>query len=408
MAPTPYLSWLDHSEIDRRKALDIIGAIRTPETVDELGIGVVRDAFADMLFPGTSTAQTRARYFLFVPWTYLDLERRRIPSAKVAAQARRAEVKLIFSLLESGEPDGVIGRESKAALKRLPSDIYWSGLGSWGIRLFPGTREQYHRYLDRYSQSARATVRTDDGEPAEGSVYANWHPGLPSPPADFPGKATLRLSKAEAHYLKDRIVQRHPRTLLAFLVSHGRSTDGVVFPWFHPQYAQFPLHVVEQLEHARCFSEVMHGAALLYNLMLSEVADLEEHRDDFASALDDWAEVIESRRADLREWDRAHFWRLVEIAGVRVPERTRRFAEDWIVLVLGLSSARRVSTQNVARDLVRRREWELKGHRARLYNEEAMRRWGGDSGSAQLTFRWPVTQRIVNDILLRLNAHART
>ena len=37
------------------------------ESRDELGLGSVRDSFADQLFPGTSTIQTRLRYTLFVP-----------------------------------------------------------------------------------------------------------------------------------------------------------------------------------------------------------------------------------------------------------------------------------------------------------------------------------------------------
>jgi hypothetical protein len=38
---------------------------------------MVRDAFSEMLFPGLSTVQTRARYFLLVPWAYrrLDINR---------------------------------------------------------------------------------------------------------------------------------------------------------------------------------------------------------------------------------------------------------------------------------------------------------------------------------------------
>jgi hypothetical protein len=48
-------------------------------TVDELGLGTIRHAFADMLFPGTSAPQTRARYFLFVSWTYLKIEADRVP-----------------------------------------------------------------------------------------------------------------------------------------------------------------------------------------------------------------------------------------------------------------------------------------------------------------------------------------
>jgi hypothetical protein len=52
--------WLDYSEGERRKMLDVVDLFREHDTRDELGIGSVRDAFADMLFPGTSTIMTRA------------------------------------------------------------------------------------------------------------------------------------------------------------------------------------------------------------------------------------------------------------------------------------------------------------------------------------------------------------
>ena len=72
------ISWLDYSEYERRKTLDMIDLFREKGTRDELGIGLIRDALANLLFPGTSTVQTRARYFLFIPWMYGDLENRRI------------------------------------------------------------------------------------------------------------------------------------------------------------------------------------------------------------------------------------------------------------------------------------------------------------------------------------------
>jgi hypothetical protein len=52
--------WLDYSERERRKMLDVVDLFREHDTRDELGVGSVRDAFADMLFPGTSTIMTRA------------------------------------------------------------------------------------------------------------------------------------------------------------------------------------------------------------------------------------------------------------------------------------------------------------------------------------------------------------
>ena len=40
--------------------------LQAPGAVDEIGIGLIRDAFANYFFPGTSTVQTRAKYFLIV------------------------------------------------------------------------------------------------------------------------------------------------------------------------------------------------------------------------------------------------------------------------------------------------------------------------------------------------------
>ena len=64
--------------------LDVIDLFGEKATRDELGLGGVRDAFADLLLPGTTTIQTVAKYFLFVPWMYMDLERKQVPSSKVA------------------------------------------------------------------------------------------------------------------------------------------------------------------------------------------------------------------------------------------------------------------------------------------------------------------------------------
>ena len=46
------LTWLDTSEKDRRRTLEFIDTFRERDTRDELGIGVVRDAFSDLMFPG--------------------------------------------------------------------------------------------------------------------------------------------------------------------------------------------------------------------------------------------------------------------------------------------------------------------------------------------------------------------
>ena len=157
-------TWLSYSESERRKALDVISLFRERDTRDELGIGVIRDAFADLLFPGTSTIQTRARYFLFVPWVYQRLENKRVRSAEIAERARRDELALIEHLAESDDPDGTIGIDARQTLKRLPSNVYWQGLERWGIRVYPGSQDQYHRSLDGFYARLAGSVQNDDGE----------------------------------------------------------------------------------------------------------------------------------------------------------------------------------------------------------------------------------------------------
>jgi hypothetical protein len=104
------------------------------ESRDELGIGAIRDSIADKLFPGTSTIQTRLRYMLFVPWIYTELEGKHITSKPFAGEADTFERRLIDPLLSSDDKAGVFGKMAGSQVKRLPSSVYWAGLGVWGIR----------------------------------------------------------------------------------------------------------------------------------------------------------------------------------------------------------------------------------------------------------------------------------
>jgi len=91
-------AWIDHSEKQRRQILEAIDLFREKDTRDELGIAGIRDAFSDMLFPGKGALQTRARYFLFIPWMYLRFEAARVRSTEVARRGRAFEIELINRL----------------------------------------------------------------------------------------------------------------------------------------------------------------------------------------------------------------------------------------------------------------------------------------------------------------------
>ena len=95
------LSWIDHDPKERDRMNQILALFKESGTRDEFGIGPIRDSFADLLFPGTSTIQTRLRYMLFVPWIHKSLEEKNVPSSEIPRRARNLVISLIVETLGS-------------------------------------------------------------------------------------------------------------------------------------------------------------------------------------------------------------------------------------------------------------------------------------------------------------------
>ena len=104
------LAWLDYSETDQRRAREIVAMFSQRESRDELGIGRIRDALSDTLFPGTSFLLTRARYLLFVPWLYREGARLGHSGPRLTQWVERRERQLIGALHRGGDLEGLIGR----------------------------------------------------------------------------------------------------------------------------------------------------------------------------------------------------------------------------------------------------------------------------------------------------------
>jgi hypothetical protein len=401
---TSSLSWLDYSDAERRAALDVIELFRDKDTRDELGLGSIRDGFAEHFFPGTSTIQTRVAYFVLIPWLYRSLEYQHTGRANLAERARKAELDLIEPLLAGGDPEGVIGGRVGRSLKRLPGDVYWQGLAAWGIRLYPGSRDQYLRRLANLRVEQRTSV-DDDGEPlADATAAVHWDPGLPAAPSGFPNQCSLELRPEDRAYLAERILLGRPRsTLLAWLVEHARPSY-VTFAWEHPDLSRFPTEIRQDLGQARMLSAVMQGAALLYNLLLARRRAWEEKVDEFEQRLSDWSRTLVSDAGgDPAAWDLGELWQALDRTPGTITLQTSAFVERWARIVVeeqDLASSRR------ALEAVTNRERQVKGAAgARLHSEAALHLWGGDSGTGRLNYRWTVTQRFTND-LVRPDARA--
>ncbi|HHU61159.1 MAG TPA: hypothetical protein GXZ55_04260 [Natronincola sp.] len=130
------LGWLDYSKEDRKKVLSVIDLLSEDDTVDELGISPIRDGFANLFFPGTSTIQTRAKYFLIVPYAlyYLTLTGETNPG-NFLRRLDKLEHECGKKLVQANA-DGTIGSLSINRgnwVKRPPSQIYWAGIRSYNI-----------------------------------------------------------------------------------------------------------------------------------------------------------------------------------------------------------------------------------------------------------------------------------
>lgn len=391
------LSWLDSSRDDQQRIRELLKLFSDTESRDELGIGQVRDAFSDLLFPGTSVLQTRARYLLIVPWCYQEAQRRGLRSDRLAAQVDRNERKVIAALLRGDDTEGVIGRRAGIGVRTLPSSIYAAALLRYGIRTGDDDAAPDRRLASGLAEADELTERS--GGP--------WHPTLPGAPANFPNEVEggLRLYPDEARWLRERLLAAAPNTLLAYLLEpeHRPSWDSQA-PWDEPAALAAPEPIGSLVRDAQWFSLAMHGAALLYNLLVAEryeEAGLTEHEEPaalYGDKLLGWSDRVAAEHS-LKGWDRSGMWsRLIEQnPRISANVKARLFIERWLDAVAS-GAAGDAATDPALRNLVGERERSVKKGQSRLVNDKLLRTWSGASGSRRLVFRWSQVRRILTDI----------
>jgi hypothetical protein len=400
------IAWLDASREDQRRMREIVNLFTQSESRDELGIGQVRDAFSDSLFPGTSTLHTRARYLLFVPWCFVAAAAKGGTAVRGERRVEDSERALIAGLIDLGATDGLIGRVAGVAVKTLPSTLYWGALRQYAIL-------QVAEPLDVLG----LPVSPDPGqeELAERLVGA-WSPTLPPVPAGFPRhpETGFELSRAEARWLQERMLGGAEGSLLYHLVSDGnRPQANSDAPWDDPACHAAPPEAKKILEHARLFSLAVHGASYLYNLMIAELyveaghTRIENPVERYRDHLQGWAQECERNGTALSRWDRGEFWQLILAVNPQVRPATRAFLTTWFNPVCSLV-VQRAADDEALRQLIGRRERAQKGSQSRLTNERLLASWSGESGTRRLTYRWSQVNRLVQDLHDGLEAASAT
>jgi len=396
-----FLTWIDLTAADRDKVRQVLDSLRGQGTVDELGLGTLRDFLSDTLFPGTSVLHTRIRYVLFIPWIYRAMERDCKRITDVSAEARAREIDLIEALKAGDAGTGVIGSEAGHALSRLPSSVYWAALVRWGVFVPRRSQSWYHRHFQSLTRSEPVGRADDPGVKRVGEP--TWHPRLPDAPMDLLDSVDFRLSRDEAQFLQHRLEANVSGSLLAWLAGEGNeglNSDGAI--WDEARVWQAPPAITEVLDLAQRFSLYMEGAPLLYNLLLAEMprerlgvpsgTDRYQTEEYYRDCLAEWANRVEDTQLDPDA-----LWALAARRGFAAKPCQKRFVEAWCTAI-AQHGAQSVAESCELRELIKEREHKLKGNRARTVNHDRLESWRGNVGIGRMNFRWPQVRQMLIDL----------
>jgi hypothetical protein len=386
------ISWLDASTEENSKMRELVKLFGTPETTDDLGMGQLRDAISNSLFPGTSVLHLGARYMLLVPWAYQTAHHVTRKPEELRKRAEESERQLIGRLKELGE-ESFIGRDAGRNVQQLPSAAYWSALRRYGI-VNPETDRSAVAQL-----MCADTPAPEDGE----DHYSVWNETLPKPPAGFPqtDERGLQLSHDEARWLQERILTACQGTMLAHVVGSDVSPERKSWvPWVDPACRTAQGEPAQWLKDAEAFSFIHNGATILYQHLLAELsmsvfssgADTVEPT---LKLLEGWEDKRDGKRDLLANWDVDDYLGRAKALNHSINNNTGDFARA--MFDAALSPSKLIGNAEF-RAAVETREKLMKMSNSRFRNERRLRAWQPPTQAASLSFRWAQVRRNVLDI----------
>ena len=389
------LGWIDFSKSERNKVLNVLDLLSEPGTLDELGIAPVRDGFANLFFPGTSTIQTRAKYFMIVPYALKDLEYSSESNPnRLLRTLDEVERKCAEILVVGQDREGIIGKRSLSQnrwVKRTPADIYWSGLRNYGI--FTGGTLSLTEYVRAMcalkNQKAALTKLGNRNDTAEEGILDDKDAGdyfrmqfwkIPTYSDRWIDDLNIKLTKDEGAFLKSQIISSFPNSMLAFILRNDiiEILDCESFQEMETLIKTFPEQIQKDYALAYDFSAFLFVLRTIYNIVVSN------GKNEQANAL----------------WNEMH------------PHLSDLAAVDLGSIFAGLGITRNVrlctflqKSQDLMKDAdlegmkteIKRRERDLKGSRSRILHSGEFDSTAWFSGG-QLDYRFTSAKVIIRDI----------
>ena len=400
------IGWIDFSKSERDKVASVIEGLRKKGVLDELGIAQIRDGFANLFFPGTTTIQTRAKYFLMVPYIFKYLESNSIKdSDKLKKELEDLEKECAIKLLgedmsdddeEEEDESGVIGKRSIRQgkwVKRPPSSIYWAGLKTYGIILHPSfSIDEYLNTVsirkslkENISKSGNSNDSSDEGRDDKGygdiQSFNFWN--IETYTKDWKENLKMDLTKEEGKFLKRQIIESCPDSMIAFILKNNR-TDIFEYDSFSDleDIAKFSDNLEYQFNLAKDFSDFNFVLRILFNVVASNGEN--KDADYYINNPKEWCG--KSTLKEISEIDLEAIFTLLDIRD----NSLRSFLLDCQELM-------EEEKIEELKDRIKKREISLKGeNRSKTCNpDESGEKW---FAGYELDYRFGVAKTIIEDI----------
>lgn len=402
------IGFVNFSQEELARKNKVLQMVRDQTAIDELGFGRIRDAFANMMFPGMSTLQRRAKYFAVMPSLYYQATKKNYNSVRdVRAQIVKWEIRLTDMLVKGAGNDelkktGITGRSMLEAAKNDPAKfvkydptyIYMNGLRTFGM--IKGDIDIYRLIFERSQQLGQAKPKyraSEEGEMSDSEDLSGLTQffSVSGEEYDFDGgdMLPLELTKREANYMKNHITNsmKSMDSLLAYILRNN--TDilpeydslGKIWQNMPEDFTDF----MKQYKMGQRFSHLAYVVQLRFNHIMAMYNEQEEEANDLQARIEEIIDLYPSDFTHQAIDDMLFFIRN------RVTEST--------VITFCKRAVRLIEKQawNDLDELIVAREKAVKPGRNKLRNPKYK---GEERGwPSMLSFRWnEIVYQVINEI----------
>lgn len=279
------LGWVDYSREERETIKELLKVLGESGSLDELGVGIVRDSISDLLYQGTSVLHTRAKYYILIPELFKKAMKSGLTTSSEVRNLINTDQDRIARALrraideETGtKAAGIIGGRSDRGVKMKPTRIYWNALRTTEILCnsdmsFDDACSAVAGYNRKTQNIVIKYESEDDGGDADDVGAGNF--ALFTAPCkerieDYLENPTLHLRKDEADYLRTQFlhVPVMKNTLMEYCLKTKTSYQGVALDDIPTE--GMPEVLAHNLELATEFANFIYGAYIVYNLLFIE------------------------------------------------------------------------------------------------------------------------------------------